>query len=184
MGTELHDLLARLVTSVSHCYGISNTERKELEQAFHTWVTAARTDEPTTSTKARCTLEEAIAHCESIGLTKQDGSWFHNKMLGQGWKNGGQSVKCWRSTIRAWKDKGGIFPSQCNRYQMQPISPAHKAFMAQKRMEQIEQKLRDIRNQASEEMGQPVYTEQQRNERKKLKDEYQQLQEIVGFKLV
>jgi len=55
--------------------------------------------------------EEVIQHCISLGLTSEDGSWFWEKCEGNGWKNDGEPIVCWKSTTRSWK-RIKIFPSQ------------------------------------------------------------------------
>jgi hypothetical protein len=37
--------------------------------------------------------------------------YIFNKWDGSGWKNGGQSIKDWKATVRSWK-AAGYFPSQ------------------------------------------------------------------------
>lgn len=55
--------------------------------------------------------EECVAYCVEIGLPADDGQWFYDKAEGSGWKNGGQPIKDWKATIRAWK-KAGYMASQ------------------------------------------------------------------------
>jgi hypothetical protein len=55
--------------------------------------------------------EEVIQYCTSIGLTEEDGSWFWDKCEGNGWKNSGKPIVCWKSTVSSWK-RIKIFPSQ------------------------------------------------------------------------
>jgi len=61
--------------------------------------------------KNRGTLEEVRAYCASLGLPQSDADWFFNKCEGNGWKNGGEPIQVWRSTISAWK-LAGYMPSQ------------------------------------------------------------------------
>jgi len=62
--------------------------------------------------KDKCTQAQAEAYAVEIKLPASDGTWYYDKMLASGWKNGGHGVKDWKATIRTWKAKGGIFPSQ------------------------------------------------------------------------
>jgi hypothetical protein len=61
-------------------------------------------DEP--KPKYRGSLEECKAYCKSIDLPETDGEWFYDKCQGNGWKNGGEPIKDWKATIRAWKTAG------------------------------------------------------------------------------
>lgn len=56
--------------------------------------------------KSTTTPEEATEYCVSIGLPKSDGEWFVDKCIGNGWTNGGEPIKDWKATIRAWKTAG------------------------------------------------------------------------------
>lgn len=55
---------------------------------------------------ARGTQEEIEAFCVSLGLPASDGKWFFFKCEGNGWKNGGEPIKNWKMTIRAWQAAG------------------------------------------------------------------------------
>lgn len=59
----------------------------------------------------RGTIEEITAFCVAEGLPSSDGVACFHKWEGNGWKNGTAPIKCWRSTIRAWK-ASGYMPSQ------------------------------------------------------------------------
>lgn len=61
--------------------------------------------------KGKPTQAEIETFCESIGLPKSDGETVFNKWQGNGWVNGGKSIKDWKATIRAWKGQG-YMPSQ------------------------------------------------------------------------
>lgn len=56
--------------------------------------------------KAKCSVSDAEEYCASISLPKSDGQWFVDKCEGSGWKNGGEPIKDWKATIRAWKTAG------------------------------------------------------------------------------
>ena len=75
--------------------------------------TRKKAQAPEGAAKTRCSEVEAQAYVESIGLPISDGSWFFDKCEGNGWKNGGQPIKDWQATIRAWK-RAGYIPSQKN----------------------------------------------------------------------
>lgn len=84
--------------------------------------------------KARGTQAEVEAYCSAlvldvngrqVRLTKTDGAWFYDKMIGCGWKNGGQPVADWQATVRTWT-RAGYFPSQ----KTQP-APIPRAALAQ-----------------------------------------------------
>jgi hypothetical protein len=57
------------------------------------------------------TLDELKAFAQEIGLPASDGEATFFKWEGNGWKNGNNSVKDWRSTMRSWK-AAGYMPSQ------------------------------------------------------------------------
>jgi len=73
-----------------------------------------------TDTKSRATKEELVSYCKSIGLPASDGETLFEKWNGNGWRNGQQSIKDWKSTVRSWKGYGYL-PSQKN-------PPAKKLF--------------------------------------------------------
>jgi hypothetical protein len=66
---------------------------------------------PRAPASARPTVEEVSAYCKEIGLPQTDGVAVFDKWTGSGWKNGGQAIKDWKATIRAWKAQG-YMPSQ------------------------------------------------------------------------
>jgi len=57
-------------------------------------------------TKSRATKDEIVLYCKSIGLPESDGVVLFDKWQGNGWKNGKQSIKDWKATIRTWKAYG------------------------------------------------------------------------------
>lgn len=61
--------------------------------------------------KRKGALEEIRAFCKELGLPESDGDASFHKWEGNGWKNGQLPIKCWRSTIRAWR-ANGYMPSQ------------------------------------------------------------------------
>ena len=64
------------------------------------------------TSKARAhSLDEIIEFCKGIGLPSTDGEATWNKWEGNGHKNAGKAMKCWKSTIRSWK-LNGYMPSQ------------------------------------------------------------------------
>lgn len=65
----------------------------------------------TSSSRGRCTADECSAYCVELGLPADDGVWFVDKAEGNGWKNGGHTIKDWKATIRAWK-RAGYMASQ------------------------------------------------------------------------
>lgn len=60
---------------------------------------------------ARPEVDEVSAYCVEQGLPASDGVTVFDKWTGSGWKNGGQPIKDWKATIRAWKGQG-YMPSQ------------------------------------------------------------------------
>ena len=61
--------------------------------------------------KDRGTREDIRGFCVESALPSSDGDWFFDKCEGNGWRVGGSAIKCWRSTIRQWKQQG-YMPSQ------------------------------------------------------------------------
>lgn len=59
----------------------------------------------------RGSIEEITEFCVGLSLPATDGEACFHKWEGNGWKNGTAPIKCWRSTIRAWKSSG-YMPSQ------------------------------------------------------------------------
>ena len=87
-------------------------------------------DRKVESKKARASSSEEMAeYCESIGLERTDGGAAWDKWNGNGWKNGSNPIKDWKSTIRSWKAQG-YMPSQKNPSLKTKTSPS-----AQKRIE-------------------------------------------------
>lgn len=66
---------------------------------------------PLPSKSKASSMEEVVAFCLEIGLTKDDGEWFWDKCQGCGWKNNGKPILDWKATCRSWK-KINVFPSQ------------------------------------------------------------------------
>lgn len=62
--------------------------------------------------KRRGTEDECMAFAASLGLPTDDGFWFWEKCEGCNWTNNGKAIFDWQMTMRAWKRKGDIFPSQ------------------------------------------------------------------------
>jgi len=62
-------------------------------------------------TLAKPDVTEVVAYCQDIDLPAADGVAVFDKWTGSGWKNGGQAIKDWKATIRAWKAQG-YMPSQ------------------------------------------------------------------------
>lgn len=69
---------------------------------------------PDPKKKARGTLEEFQAFAKSIDLPPADGESMYWKFEASDWKNGRNSVKDWRATMRQWK-AAGYHPSQNKR---------------------------------------------------------------------
>lgn len=49
-----------------------------------------------------------------LELQKSDAEWFWFKCEANGWTNGGEKIKDWKSTVRSWK-AGKFIPSQKNK---------------------------------------------------------------------
>jgi hypothetical protein len=72
------------------------------------------------SGRSKGCLAEIVEFCLNLDLPKADGEWFFFKCQGCGWKNNGQAIVDWQSTIRAWK-MANIFPSQKQAQQSKPM---------------------------------------------------------------
>lgn len=69
-------------------------------------------DNVTSKSKARpLTLDSVIEFCRTIDLPETDAEATWNKWEGNGYKNAGKAMRCWKSTIRSWK-LNGYMPSQ------------------------------------------------------------------------
>ena len=66
---------------------------------------APNTTPPSVKERAS-SLEEIEEYILSLGLPESDGQWIWDKWNGCGWKNNGESIKDWKSTIRSWKHNG------------------------------------------------------------------------------
>lgn len=64
---------------------------------------------------------EVAAYFKEIGLPESDGVWFWDKMVGSGWKNGGQKVADWKATVRAWKTAGHLPSSKIGKSSTTPV---------------------------------------------------------------
>lgn len=52
--------------------------------------------------KGRATHEEVKTFFRELNLPQDDADWFYYKCEGNGWKNGGTSIKDWKLTVRSW----------------------------------------------------------------------------------
>lgn len=66
---------------------------------------------PKAKNKARATLDEIKAFCKAEGLPESDATSIFYRWEGNGWRNGGTPIKCWKSTIRSHR-AAGYLPSQ------------------------------------------------------------------------
>jgi len=64
----------------------------------------------TEKNKRKGTVDEFKEYATSIMLPVSDGEYLHAHLEANGWMNGKNPVKCWRSQMRAWKS-GGFLPS-------------------------------------------------------------------------
>jgi hypothetical protein len=103
---ERNKIPSELMCSDSYPIAIGKDKEQEQEEE-------KEPEKEKTANKARGTLDELGAFCLEIGLHRSDGEACFHKWVGNGWKNGGEPIKCWRSTIRAWQ-KNGYLPSQRN----------------------------------------------------------------------
>lgn len=78
--------------------------------------------------KARGTLEELRAYAVEIGQTSLDGESMFHHWESNGWKNGSNPVKSWKSGILKWKQNGWL-PSQKGK-------PDHRAEKASREYEE------------------------------------------------
>lgn len=68
--------------------------------------------ESKSASKARThSREEFDSYFREIGLYPRDAEATWNKWEGNGWKNSGKAIVCWKSTVRSWKSNG-YHPSQ------------------------------------------------------------------------
>lgn len=73
--------------------------------------------------KAKATLDEVKAFAKELNLPESDGESCFHKWEGNGWKNGTNSIKDWKATIRSWK-AAGFLPSQKQpKFQQQKRTP-------------------------------------------------------------
>lgn len=65
-------------------------------------------DNDTVNTKNRRPKDEqeVVDYCRHLGLPKSDGSAMWDRWEGNGFKNGGKAMNCWKATIRSWKANG------------------------------------------------------------------------------
>ncbi len=100
---------ARKAALTRHSLEKEEIERKkESEQCSDS---SAASTSRRSSDRGRCTQDECSAYCVELGLPTDDGAWFVDKAEGNGWKNGGHTIKDWKATIRAWK-RAGYMASQ------------------------------------------------------------------------
>ena len=102
--------------SIGIRYPTNTSQEKEKEKEKETdkekdKETDKEKDKETKPRKSRGTLEEITEHCREKGLTDDDAAWVFEKWEGNGWKNNGKAINCWKSTISSWK-RIHIFPSQ------------------------------------------------------------------------
>ena len=57
--------------------------------------------------------EEVVDYCKHLGLPESDGTYMFDHWEGNGYKNSGKAMNCWKATIRSWKT-AGYLPSQKN----------------------------------------------------------------------
>lgn len=48
-------------------------------------------------------MDECVSYAVERGMPATDGSWFFDRGLSSGWKNGGQPIKDWKATFRTWQ---------------------------------------------------------------------------------
>jgi hypothetical protein len=76
-----------------------------------------------------CGLEELLDFCKSEGIKQSDGEYFFHAKEGNGWRNGRNPMRDWKSTLRSW-NKGKFLPSQKHfdngQHSMKPKEPAPK----------------------------------------------------------
>lgn len=130
--------------------------------------------------KSRGTLEEVIEFCVNRSLTKADGEWFFEKCQGCGWKNNGQPIVDWRSTVRAWQACGGIFPSQKQGATSNgKLSPA-EIMVRQKELDSAIAQMTAIKNSYSEHQS---WDKKDRDKWQALRVRRDELKQILGIKV-
>lgn len=103
---------------------------------------------PKESTRRRAeSLEEVRLVCAKTGLPDSDAEWFWNKMLGCGWKNGGNPINSWPHVITSWKLQG-YFPSQ-KTSKTAPVNGADPFWKDKARLDLVESSIKAIEGRAS-----------------------------------
>jgi len=82
---------------------VSDTPQEEEEDKDKT-----KTGDRVIPSKAKGTLEEVMEFCKANGLYPRDAESCFFKWESNGWTNGGQKIKDWKMTIRAWKSSGHL----------------------------------------------------------------------------
>lgn len=69
-------------------------------------------DNENSSSFKKPSFKEISEVCLKNGLTEQDSIWLFEKWNGNGFKNRGEPIRSFKSTIKQWIIQGDIFPSQ------------------------------------------------------------------------
>jgi hypothetical protein len=64
-----------------------------------------------TGRHAPATREDVLLFCRELQLPESDADWFWHKGQGNGWTNGGTSIRDWQATLLSWK-AARYLPSQ------------------------------------------------------------------------
>lgn len=93
--------------------------------------------------KKKGSIEEVKDFCRSIEVPEMDADYFFNKWEGSGWRNGGQPIRDWKSTIRSWK-AAGYLPSQKGKQQITNGPNGAQTVVNQKEYERVIERLRKL----------------------------------------
>lgn len=93
------------------CKQAVNKVKESKEKPYASASVSALKGKKSPEKKGKPDQAEIEAFCESVGLPKSDGEATFLKWEGNGWSNGGKSIKDWKATVRSWKLQG-YMPSQ------------------------------------------------------------------------
>ncbi|MDQ8202784.1 hypothetical protein [Pelagicoccus sp. SDUM812003] len=102
------------VASVTSALPREEKRREDKERGAKTnnRTSSRSNDSPQKANKARPNSQDEVeSFCEDNGLKRSDGEYMFNHWEGNGYRNNGVPIKCWKSVIRSWRT-GGFFPSQ------------------------------------------------------------------------
>ena len=128
------------------------------------------------------TMDELLLAGAKMGLPDSQVEQFYNHYCSNGWKVGKNPMKSWAHSLGGWKsrwqEKQAVSNGTPETQAKAPtaMSGADKMLLM-KRLEWIEQRLKDIRNGASHDACGPMWTDGERFELNELKEEKRKLEE-------